>query len=293
MLKKRFDLPNFIITALLGIVALITLFPFYQTVMLSFSSVMDGGTSKIFLYPSKFNISAYHYLYEEGKVAKGLLVSVIVTVAGTVLSLAVSTAGAYALSKKTLPGRNLIFNAIIFTLFFSGGLIPFFLTVQKLHLQNNLLVMIIPAAVNTFYLILMKNFFNTVPASLEESAKIDGANDIVVLLRIVIPVSMPILATMLLFYAVDKWNEWWLPTLFINDANMYPLQLVLRNALTNLSSVIGNSAGLQLAESVQKNVYGDSVRSAIIVVSAVPIILVYPFIQKHFSKGILIGSVKG
>lgn len=292
MLKKKFDVPNAIITVILGIIAIVTLFPFYQTVMLSFSTVIDAGSSKVFLYPSKFDVSAYYYLYVDGKVLKGLIISIIVTLAGTALSLAVSTAGAYALSKKSLPGRNLMFNAIIFTLFFSGGLIPYFLTVQKLHMQNSILVMIVPAAVNTFYLILMKNFFNTVPASLEESAKIDGANDIVVLIRIVIPVSMPILATMTLFYAVDKWNEWWLPTLFINDTKLYPLQLVLRNALTNLSGIIGNSAGLQLAESM-RNVYSDSVRSAMIVVSAVPIILVYPFIQKHFSKGILVGSIKG
>lgn len=291
-MKNRFSLTNLIITLFLAILALLALFPFYQTLMLSFSTVTDVGSSRLFLYPSTFDLSSYTYLVIEGKVTQGLFISLIITISGTVFSLIVTTAGAYALSKKGLPGRNLIFNCIIFTIFFSGGLIPYFLTLQKLHLQNSLLVMIVPLAVNTFYLILMKNFFNTIEPSLEESAKIDGANDITILVRIIVPVSMPIIATMILFYAVDRWNEWWLPTLFINDTKLYPLQLVLRNALTNLTSIINNAAGAQFAQSTQ-NIYGDSVRSAMIVISAVPILMVYPFIQKYFAKGILLGSVKG
>jgi putative aldouronate transport system permease protein len=283
---------NLVITFFLAIVAIVALFPFYQTLMLSFSTVADLGSSKLFLYPSTFDWSSYKFLFMDGKVTRGLLVSVVVTVLGTAFSLMVSTSGAYALSKKSLPGRNIIFNGIIFTMFFSGGLIPYFLTLQKLHLQNNLLVIIIPPAVNTFYLIMMKNFFNTIAPSLEESAKIDGANDITILVRIVVPVSMPIIATMTLFYAVDRWNEWWLPTLFINDTSLYPLQLVLRNALTNLSQVVNSATGSQLAKGTQ-NIYGDSIRSAMIVISAVPILLVYPMIQKYFAKGIMIGSIKG
>ncbi|MCL6602827.1 MAG: carbohydrate ABC transporter permease [Paenibacillus sp.] len=291
-MKKKISMANLIITIFLAIISLFALFPFYQTLMLSFSTVTDVSSGKLFLLPANFEWSSYTFLFLDGKVTRGLIISVIVTLTGTAVSLIVTTAGAYALSKKTLPGRNLIFNGIIFTMFFSGGLIPYFLTLQKLHLQNNMLVMILPLAVNTFYLILMKNFFNTISPSLEESAKIDGANDITILVRIIVPVSMPIIATMILFYAVDRWNEWWIPTLFIDDTKLYPLQLVLRNALTNLSQVIGNAAGSQLAAGTL-NIYGDSVRSAMIVISAVPIILVYPFIQKYFAKGIMIGSIKG
>ncbi len=291
-MKNKLSIANLIITLFLGCLALLALFPFYQTLMLSFSTISDSNSGRLFLYPATFDLSAYKYLYLDGKVTQGLIISVIVTVVGTAMSLIVSTTGAYALSKKSLPGRNFIFNCIIFTMFFSGGLIPYFLTMQKLHMQNNLLVMIVPLAVNTFYLILMKNFFNTIEPSLEESAKIDGAHDITILVRIIVPVSMPILATMILFYAVDRWNEWWLPTLFINDTKLYPLQLVLRNALTNLSQLISSSTGAQLAEST-RNIYGDSVRSAMIIISAVPIIMVYPFIQKYFAKGIMIGSIKG
>ena len=135
-------------------------------------------------------------------------------------------------------------------------------------MQNSLLVMIIPLAVNTFYLILMKNYFNTIPPDLEESAKIDGANDITILIRIIVPISMPIIATMTLFYAVDRWNEWWLPTIFINDTMLYPLQLVLRNALTNLSASVGNAAAETLARGTQ-NAYEGSVRGALIVIAVV------------------------
>jgi putative aldouronate transport system permease protein len=203
-----------------------------------------------------------------------------------------TTAAAYALSKKSMPGRNFIFTCIIFTMFFSGGLIPFYLTIQNLHLINNLLVIILPAAVNTFNLILMKNFFGTISPALEESAKIDGANDLRILFQIVVPVSLPIMATISLFYAVDRWNEWWLPMLFINDTSLHPLQLVLRDAITNLSETLGNMTGAQLASNLQ-TVYTDSLKSAMIVVSAVPILMLYPFVQKYFNAGIMIGSVKG
>jgi putative aldouronate transport system permease protein len=237
------------------------------------------------------DISSYRYIFHEGEVVNGLLISVIVTVLGTLVNLVVTTTGAYALAKKSMPGRNVIFTCIVFTMFFSGGLIPYYLTIQGLHLQNNLLVMVLPVAVNAFNLILMKNFFGTVNPALEESAKIDGANDLGILLRIVIPVSLPIMATMTLFYAVDRWNEWWLPLLFINDTNLHPLQLVLRDSITNLSQTINSTTGAQMAAMTQA-VYADSVKSAMIVVSALPIMMMYPFVQKYFNAGIMIGSVK-
>lgn len=183
-------------------------------------------------------------------------------------------------------------NGIIFTMFFSGGLIPYFLTLQNLHLQNNLFVMILPVAVNAFNLILMKNFFGTVPPALEESAKLDGANDITVLIRVVVPVSLPIIATITLFYAVDRWNEWWLAMLFINDPKYYPLQLVLRNAITNLSALLNSATATQMAQGTSR-FYGESVKAAIIMISALPILIIYPFIQRFFNQGIMLGSVKG
>lgn len=288
---KQFSVSNALITLILGLGAFATAFPFYQTLVQSLSTVLDMRAGGVMIWPRSIDFSSYEYIFQQGKVVNGLLISVIVTVSGTLVSLAVTTAGAYALSKSSMPGRNIIFTGIILTMFFSGGLIPFYLTIQGLHLQNNLLVMILPLAVNAFNLILMRNFFGSVNPSLEESAKIDGANDLTILIRIIVPVSLPIMATISLFYAVDRWNEWWLPMLFINDINLHPMQLVLRDAITNLSQVMNNSMGAQMAARTQ-NVYSESVKSAMIIVSAVPILMIYPFLQKYFNAGIMIGSVK-
>ncbi|MDQ0901100.1 MULTISPECIES: carbohydrate ABC transporter permease [unclassified Paenibacillus] len=288
---KRLSVSNALIAIILGLCAIAAVFPFYQTLVLSLSTLLDRKAGGVMLFPRSIDLSSYQYIFHEGKVVNGLLISVFVTVLGTLVNLVVTTTGAYALSKNSMPGRNVILTCIIFTMFFSGGLIPYYLTIQSLHLQNNLLVMILPAAVNAFNLILMKNFFGSVNPALEESAKIDGANDFSILIRVVIPVSLPIMATMSLFYAVDRWNEWYLPMLFINDINLHPLQLVLRDTITNLSQSINSPTGQQLASQMQ-NVYPESVKSAMIIVSAIPILMVYPFVQKHFNAGVMIGSVK-
>ncbi|MDR3173742.1 MAG: carbohydrate ABC transporter permease [Treponema sp.] len=291
-LSRKFNFPDAVILAFLGIITLVFLFPFYQTVILSFSKAGDLQAGKVFIFPVSFDLSAYEYLIEEGKMVRGAGVTIFITILGTFLSLSVTTAGAYALTKKAMPGRNLIMNGIILTMFFGGGLIPYFLTVQKVGLANNVLVMIIPVMINTFNLVLMKNFLSSIPLELEESAKIDGANEIIILIRIIVPVSAPIIATIALFYAVDRWNEWWHAMIFINDTTKYPLQLVLREAIVNITKVLADATAAAMAERT-RTYYQESVKAAIIVVSAVPILLVYPFLQRHFVKGIMIGSIKG
>ncbi|MDD2214023.1 MAG: carbohydrate ABC transporter permease [Oscillospiraceae bacterium] len=168
---------------------------------------------------------------------------------------------------------------------------PYFLTIKNLGLVDHIAVMIIPVAVNTFNLILMKNSFNELPSSLEESAKIDGAGYYTILLRIIVPISKPIIAAIALFYAVDRWNEWWMGMLFINQINKQPLQLILRNAIVNMSTLFNNVSALDKV-SKMGNSYSESVQNAIIVIAAVPILCVYPFIQKYFTQGIMIGSIK-
>jgi putative aldouronate transport system permease protein len=279
------------IKVILGIIALISLFPFYQTLLISLSKEGDKFTQTIFLYPVHIDISAYTYLLKEGKVVSGLLVTLFITVVGTCLSMAISIPAAYALSKKKIPGRNILMNLIIFTMYFSGGLVPYFITIKNLGLMDNILVMILPNAVNTFNLILLKNFFKDLPQGLEESAKIDGASDFRILLQIVIPISKPIIAAISLFYAVDRWNEWYNGMLFISDSKKYPLQLVLRNAIVNMSTLLKSTAALDKAAQLG-NAYSESVKNAIIVIAAVPIIMVYPFVQKYFASGIMIGSIK-
>lgn len=289
--RKRFSLVDLFIKVILMTWALIALFPFYQTVLLSFSKQGDIYRQTIYLYPEHIDFSAYRYLLEDGEIITGLLVSVFVTVAGTLISLAVTTAAAYALSKKFLPGRKVLNALIIFTMYFSGGLIPFFLTVKNLGLQDSIFAMIFPVAVNTYNLILMRSFFVNLPAGLEEAAKIDGANDMQILFRIVLPISAPIMATMTLFYAVDRWNEWYNGMLFLTDTRKYPLQLILRNTITNASHMLNSSVGAAFAQQIGE-AHTDSIKSAMIVITALPILLVYPKLQKHFASGIMIGSIK-
>lgn len=291
MKKRKFSAADFIIKLIIGIFALLSIFPFYQTITISLSREGDKYLRPVFLLPIHIDFSAYTFLINEGKVISGLCITLFVTIVGTLVSLAVTIPAAYALTKKTLPGRNIIMNLIIFTMFFSGGLVPYFITIKNLGLVDKIWVMIIPTAINTFNLILMKNFFKDLPQSLEESAKIDGARDYTVLICIVIPISKPIIAAISLFYAVDRWNEWWNAMLFINDTGKYPLQLVLRNAIVNMGTLFNNISAL---DKVQKmgNSYTESVQSAIIVIAAVPILLVYPFVQKYFASGIMIGSIK-
>ncbi|GHU02424.1 protein LplC [Spirochaetia bacterium] len=290
--NRRINIVDSIILVLLGFLTIISFFPFYHTVILSFSKMSDVGTQKIFLFPVSFDLSSYDYLIKEGKMMRGLGVTTFVTLAGVLLSMVVTISGAYALTKKTMPGRNFIFNAIIVTMFFGGGLVPYFLTIRALGLMNTIWVMIIPGAVGTFNVILMKNFLAAIPLELEESARIDGANDIVVLIRIIVPVSKPIIATIALFYAVGFWNEWWSAMLFISDTKLYPLQLVLREAIININDMLRDGMAAAFAERT-RTFYQESVKAAIIIISAVPILLVYPFLQKYFAQGIMIGSIKG
>lgn len=291
MKKHKFSGVDFIIKLIIGLLSLLSIFPFYQTILISISREGDKYLRPVFLLPVHIDFSAYAYLLKEGKVVSGLLITLFVTIVGTLISLAVTIPAAYALTKKSIPGRNFIMDLIIFTMFFSGGLVPYFITVKNLGMINHIGVMIIPTAVNTFNLILMKNFFKDLPISLEESAKLDGASDFTVLFRIIVPTSKPIIAAISLFYAVDRWNEWWNAMLFINDTNKYPLQLVLRNAIVNMGTMFNNVSAL---EKMQKmgNSYTDSVQNAIIVIAAVPILMVYPFVQKYFASGIMIGSIK-
>lgn len=289
--KKKLSKADLLIKLGLGVISLVSLFPFYQTLITSFSKEGDKFSQAVFLIPVHFDLSAYTYLMREGKVVSGLLVTILITIMGTALSMGISVPAAYALSKKNMPGRNILMNLIIFTMYFSGGMVPFFLTVKNLGLMDNILVMILPVAVNTFNLILLKNYFKDLPHGLEESAKIDGASDFRILWQIVLPISKPIVAAISLFYAVDRWNEWYNAMLFINDTKKFPLQLVLRNAIMNMNTLFKSTAAAEKAAQLG-NAYSDSVKNAIIIIAAVPIIMVYPFVQKYFTAGIMIGSIK-
>ncbi|WP_139996474.1 carbohydrate ABC transporter permease [Paenibacillus paridis] len=290
--RKKISMPDVIIHTILILLTICTIFPFYNVVLMSFSDSVAISKQIVYLIPTAFDFSAYSYILHEPRFLNAFLVTIFVTVVGTLINMLVTLTGAYVLSKSGFPGRKAVMSGILFTMFFNGGLIPFYLTMKNYGLINNLLVMILPVAVNTFYMMICIAFFRTLPVALEESAKIDGANEIQILYKVILPISKPMIATIALFYAVDRWNEWWFGVLFMTDVNLLPLQALLRELLTNyqqlltsisVSSVVSSSSALQ----------PEMLKMAVLVVSALPIVCLYPFLQKYFTKGVMIGSIKG
>ena len=261
---------------------LVTLYPFWYILVVATATERGFFADYYHIIPKSFTLASFQTALSRPLVYVAFFVSVLVTLAGTALSLLLTSMGAYVLSKNDLPGRNFFFRLIIFTMFFSGGLIPLYILLTSLGMRNSLLVLFVPNAINTFNLILMKNYFATsVPQSLEDSARIDGYNEIQILFLIVLPTSMPIVATIGLFYSVYFWNDWFFPMLFISDAKLYPLSMVMRNLVVSATSVF-----------VPIDVVPEMLKAAVIAISIIPIVMVYPFIQKHFVKGILLGAVK-
>jgi len=283
-----FDAINYVILFLL---AIITIFPLYYVVIVSLATQADIQKHLIYILPYSINFDAYAFVFKNDMIYSATFVSIFITLAGTFLSMLISTAAGYTLSKKRIPGSKIMFAFVVIPLFFTGGLIPNYLTIKSYGLINNIFVLILPSLINTFYLILIKNFFEEIPASIEESAKIDGANDIIVLYKIVLPMAAPIIATMSLFYAVDKWNDYFSALLYISNDRLKPLQLVLRQVLVDYTTVTSSAIGASIAASTSP-IYQLSLQMAIIVVATIPIFIVYPFLQKYFAKGIIVGAVK-
>ena len=278
-----------VIHCVLIALVLLTAIPFYYMVVVSLARYEDVAGGAFYLIPKHINFASYALIFEDAAIPRAFLVSTLVTIVGTGVSMLVTTSAAYALSKKGLPGRNALFTYIIVTMYFSGGLIPLYLVMQDLGFVDNYLVMIVPLSLNTFFLILMKNYFLTIPDSLEESARIDGANDIVIMFRIVIPTAAPIMATISLFYAVAFWNEWWFPMLFLQEPDKYPLQLLLRKIVIEQEMA---SRLDRVSVMFGRHYYRLSVQMAAVTVTTVPILLVYPFVQKYFARGIMLGAIK-
>jgi putative aldouronate transport system permease protein len=290
--RRKLNLPDVLIHSVLMLLTLCTILPFYNVILMSFSDSVAVSKQIIYLIPTSFDLSAYRYILHEPRFLHAFYVTFFVTGVGTSINMIVTLTGAYALSKSVFPGRKFIMSAIIFTMFFNGGLIPLYLTMKNLGLINNLLVMVLPVAVNTFYLIICLAFFRSLPAGLEESAKIDGANDIQVLYSIVLPIAKPMIATIALFYAVDRWNEWWYGVLFMTNINLLPLQALLRELLTNYAQLL-QGITISSVTTLNTSLRPEMLKMAVLVVSALPIICMYPFLQQYFAKGVMIGSIKG
>lgn len=275
---------------LLAFVGIITAVPFLYVISMSFTSDTALGTTGVKLIPSEFSLDAYLYLFRNAEsLLRAYGVTVFVTVVGTFLGTMLAIFFAYPLSKKTLPGRNGIMLYILFSMMFSGGIIPFYLVVRGIGLGNSIWALILPSCWSSWNMILMRNFFQSVPESLQEAARLDGANDIQILFRIMIPLSKPIIATIALYFAVGFWNSWYNALLFIDDSAKQPLMMFLKNIMETKNvgaSLIGSSSASNIPAS-------ESLRMATVVVCTAPILCVYPFIQKYFVKGVMVGSVKG
>ncbi|NMO96821.1 carbohydrate ABC transporter permease [Paenibacillus lemnae] len=284
--SRLFDIVN---STLLIIIALVTILPFLHVIAGSFTTVTELAQKQFVLFPTVWSLDAYKYIFSTNTIFKALGVSIGVTFFGTLFSMVVTALMAYGLSRKDLDGRNLIMFAVVFTMLFSGGMIPTFLVVKSMGLIDSYGALIIPSAINAFNLIIMRNFFQNLPEGLEESAKIDGAGDWKILFRIVIPLSMPAIATISLFYAVTYWNTYMQAILYMNDADKWPIQVILRQIVILASGLAADTSGMEDFVRPPE----QTVKMAVIVVATLPILCVYPFLQKHFAKGALLGSIKG
>jgi putative aldouronate transport system permease protein len=272
----------------LFIFSLICLFPFLYVVSISFTSPEEVLRRNIVFIPQEVTFSAYKTVLNGYGLGNAYEVTLFRTIVGTLLNLVFTIAMAYALSKKYLPGRSPILLFVVFTMLFSGGLIPSFILIKWLGLLNSMWVYVIPPLISAFNLIIVKAFFENIPQEIEDSAKVDGAGDILVLMKIIMPLSKPIIATIGLFYAVFHWNSYFDGVMFVDDPDLYPLQVVLRNILINFESPSQDALNdLDRPASV------ISIQMAAVMMSTLPILAVYPFIQKHFTKGVLLGSIKG
>ncbi|GIP43090.1 putative ABC transporter permease protein YtcP [Paenibacillus sp. J45TS6] len=254
------------------------------------SSISDPqqllASRSLMLLPEGFSIEAYTKVFQNPKIYSGYMNTLFYVIVGTALNLLMTTLAAYALSRPDLYGRSFFMKLITFTMFFGGGMIPTFLLIQNLGLLDTRLAMILPTAISTFNFIIMRTNFMSIPLPLIESAKIDGAHDFRILFQIVVPLSKPIIAVMTLYYAVDHWNDFMGPLLYLRSQDLYPIQIILRDILlSNSTEAMGSANDTGFA-------IGENIKYATIIVSTLPILLIYPFIQRYFVQGALIGAIK-
>lgn len=273
----------------LSIIVIITLYPCLYVVIGSFSDpVLLYKSNKLMLTPAGFNLSSYKHVFNNPLIWTGYLNTTFYAIVGTFLSVLVTVIAAFCLSRKDLPGKNIITLGMVFTMYFSGGMVPTFLVVRSLHMLDTRAAMIIPGLISTYNFIIVLTYFKGLPESLEEAALIDGAGELTVLFRILLPLAKPIVAVIALYYLVGIWNNFMSALLYINSKSKYPLQLVLREILFQ-----GQMQQAETAQVDDAQAYQETIKYAVMVVSTIPVLCVYPFIQRYFVKGIMIGAVKG
>lgn len=270
-------------------VVYLTLFPFLNVLAQSFSGQAEINAGKVNLIPKGFNVETYKTILNDKTFWTSYRNTIVYTIVATAISMVMTTMFAYVLSKKRLMGRKFFTSFAVFTMFFHGGLIPNYILIKELGFTNTIWAVVIPGAISIFNMLIMKSFFEAMPEELEEAAAIDGSSTYRTFLQIILPLSKPILATMVLFYAVGNWNAWFGAFLYMDNSNLYPVTLYLRNLLAGATS--GQSAGATSADDLQQ--IAANIKAVTMVLTVLPILCVYPFVQKYFVSGVMLGSVKG
>lgn len=279
---------NVVIYILLTLIAVIMVIPFIYVIAASFATEAEIQTRPIFFIPDSPTLDAYARIFDMNdmgtRVFHSLLISVCVTAIGTFINLFFTTTMAYGLSRSNLIGKKPLLNMVLFTMVFGGGMIPLFLVVKGLGMYDTYAALILPGAISAYNMIIVRNFFMELPRELEEAASIDGCSDIGIFIKIALPLSLPCLATFGLFYAVGHWNNYFGALLYLEDSTKFPFQLVLRNIVMQTAETQTDPNAL---------IPEDTMKMAVIVIGTVPILIVYPFLQKHFAAGVMVGAVKG
>lgn len=287
--EKIFTVCNYTLFVLMGMV---TIFPFLNLIAKSLSSEAAVISGIVTVFPIDFQWGTYTFVLKDSLFLNSLKISVLVTLSGTLLGLIMATLTAYPLSKPRLRGRRYLILFFIFTMLFSGGLIPTYLLMRTLNLVNTLPVLFLPGLLSIFNMLIIKNFFEGMPDSLEESAKIDGASNMTILRKIVVPLSLPVFATIALFYAVGFWNDYFTSMIYITAPELKPMQLYLKEMLVSVNDVFLKLNSTTIDVDRAMNTSPQAIQAASILLATVPILLVYPFLQKYFVKGVMLGSVK-
>ena len=291
--RARSDEPLFdaVVNAVSILLVLIVSYPLVYVVSASFSNPLSVVQGDVWLLPVHPNLDSYRYIITDGRIWNGYKNTVLYTVVGTAVNLVLTVLASYPLSRRDLPGRNIFMFLMVFTMYFSGGIIPSYLLIRSLGLLNTFWVMILPTAITTYNLIVMRTYFSvSIPTELLESGFIDGAGNFRLLVSLVLPLSGPIVAVIGLFYAVAHWNAFFNALIYLRDTQLYPLQLVLRDILLQSMVEDVGTDSLGLREQV---LISEGIKYAVIILSSLPVIVAYPYVQKYFVKGIMIGAIKG
>ena len=282
-----------IVVALVALFLFVILYPMLFVISASLSDTRLVYENPLLIIPKGFNLLSYGTVFENRDIWTGYRNTVLYTLAGTLLNVIMTVMAAYPLSRKDFYGRNFFTFIFIFTMFFNGGLIPTYLVVRNLGLLNKFVVMILPNAVNVYYIVIMRTFFQTrIPDEIEESAKIDGCTNIYMLIKIILPLAVPVIAVMVMFYSVGHWNSYFQALIYLTSRNRFPLQLILREILVRnqMEEMLTIATDEEYAQRLMTR---EGLKYAVVVVASVPILVLYPFLQKFFKEGIMIGALKG